>query len=884
MIKNMKSNNGITLITLSVMVAIMMILTFTLSINANKFIELRRYKNFENDIQKLSEEISIYYSKNKELPIANKYINTTVIEKFEENSNNNENFYLIDLDKLDNINLNYGKEFNELENKTLDNAEIGDFFVINEQSQIIYYPKGISFNNRIVYTTQSTSSTSIEGVKGESISFDEVKYIEVDEEIDLKAEVYPTFTENKTIIWEVDNSNIATIDESGKLTGVAEGTVKVTAKLEDDHNVKKEITIKVYTLVIKTPEDLLEFSQKVNGGDAFLSKTIILANDIDMSSICHPADASNGAEKVNWTPIGIDSTVSFKGTFDGNNKIIDNIYINSINNYQALFGNITTNAIVKNVTVKGDITGCRWVAGIVGIARNGKISNCKNYANVNGNNPDNCDQVGGIVGTCYADVENCINYGNIKTITTNNNTQAGGIAGFLQEGKTIKNCENYGEVEGLITVGGIVGLVGYESPGTVQNCINYGNVKGTSSVGGIAGGLGTAQSTGDTAVRTIKECWNKGNVNAQTAGGGIVGTVSKNTRIYILDSANSGNITGSGEYIGGILGKISTTPVESIIIKNCYNAGNIQFENSQQYNYVAGIMPYAQSIVQIKNSYNIGSIPNTSISGALVAKNEGTINNSYYLEGSNNNLCGTNTGTIDASSSSKTRAQLIDDAMIETLNSNETENVWIQDVNNINNSYPILKWQFIWDYSKENKSSYANRPEISTGMTPIKFELPTDEQMGTIIETTVNDSNWYDYGTTYRTKKWANIKTEDGSMWVWIPRYAYKINSSNQTIDIVFLIGTSDYYLDDENNLQKAVRATASNSSPNTKGTQYVVHPAFTDETSITFKNGGWDEEISGIWIAKFEAGYASGNNQAQVKESSVYYELQSSNPRMCMG
>ena len=27
----------------------------------------------------------------------------------------------------------------------------------------------------------------------------------------------------------------------------------------------------------------------------------------------------------------------------------------------------------------------------------------------------------------------------------------------------------------------------------------------------------------------------------------------------------------------------------------------------------------------------------------------------------------------------------------------------------------------------------------------------------------------------YENKKWANAKTEDGSMWVWIPRYAYKV-------------------------------------------------------------------------------------------------------------
>lgn len=34
----------------------------------------------------------------------------------------------------------------------------------------------------------------------------------------------------------------------------------------------------------------------------------------------------------------------------------------------------------------------------------------------------------------------------------------------------------------------------------------------------------------------------------------------------------------------------------------------------------------------------------------------------------------------------------------------------------------------------------------------------------------------------------------------------------------------------------------------------------------------GWDSEITGFWIAKFEAGYASGNNDALIIDSSVLY------------
>ena len=48
--------------------------------------------------------------------------------------------------------------------------------------------------------------------------------------------------------------------------------------------------------------------------------------------------------------------------------------------------------------------------------------------------------------------------------------------------------------------------------------------------------------------------------------------------------------------------------------------------------------------------------------------------------------------------------------------------------------------------------------------------------------------------------------------------------------------------------------------------TEYTVHPAFTDESSIGYKNGGWSKEITGIWVSKFEAGAAGENNTAATK------------------
>ena len=154
-----------------------------------------------------------------------------------------------------------------------------------------------------------------------------------------------------------------------------------------------------------------------------------------------------------------------------------------------------------------------------------------------------------------------------------------------------------------------------------------------------------------------------------------------------------------------------------------------------------------------------------------------------------------------------------------------------------------------------SKSKGVNIPQILGGMTPIKWTGNGDTGFE---ETQSYDVDWYSYTDTSsapNTSKWANAKTNDGSMWVWIPRYAYKItytNSSNRgqggTIDIIFLRGNTNTWIDSNGNVQEQL--------PN----GYIVHPVFQNESTINYKNGGWDKEIPGFWIAKFEAGFEDKN------------------------
>ena len=213
----------------------------------------------------------------------------------------------------------------------------------------------------------------------------------------------------------------------------------------------------------------------------------------------------------------------------------------------------------------------------------------------------------------------------------------------------------------------------------------------------------------------------------------------------------------------------------------------------------------------------------------------------------------TNTGLFAKAKEAKEKSQNAEENQEKTLNEYEDE---------LNKYISGTKQETDW-------TGKVNKPKLMTGMTAIKFNEPTGDEKaneGSVIKTTDTDTAWYDYDA----KKWANAQTQDGSMWVWIPRFAYRVNKSTQTFDVVFLEGTTDYYY--ENGEKKEAKRQKTENETVDTTTGYTVHPAFTNESSINYVNGGWDKELTGIWVAKFEAGYASGNNSATVKESSVKY------------
>ena len=247
--------------------------------------------------------------------------------------------------------------------------------------------------------------------------------------------------------------------------------------------------------ILKTADHLAWFRDYVNVGKT--SACAKIADDveaIDMSSVCHEADAEKQVAEFSWTPIG--NSKKYQGTFDGNGKTIRNLYINSTIRYKGFFG-YAADCRIKNITfdnakVKGNdncstgilagyagscvienikttescsVEGKEETGGIAGSA-NGNISNCENHAIVNGLN-----SVGGIVGICF-DSENsitsCANYGEI----TGTEDFVGGIIGYFGEG-SLQNSANNGNISGNARVGN---LIGYANICNINNVLGIGNI------------------------------------------------------------------------------------------------------------------------------------------------------------------------------------------------------------------------------------------------------------------------------------------------------------------------------------------------------------------------------------------------------------------------
>ena len=156
-------------------------------------------------------------------------------------------------------------------------------------------------------------------------------------------------------------------------------------------------------------------------------------------------------------------------------------------------------------------------------------------------------------------------------------------------------------------------------------------------------------------------------------------------------------------------------------------------------------------------------------------------------------------------------------------------------------------------------------PRVGSGMIPIVY----DGTNWVKANSSNKDFAWFNYGN----QQWANVATvtedvrqellnaPDGTvvpmdkintMFVWIPRFKYKLFNVDGTVSPVGNPNMLDDYM-----IDIRFETASTTKSTGTKNGQWLTHPAFTF--------GG--EELEGFWMAKFETGYkdATTTEEAEI-------------------
>ena len=302
---------------------------------------------------------------------------------------------------------------------------------------------------------------------------------------------------------------------------------------------------------ISSPEELAYLAQAINGADssAYKSKNYQVVNDLDLGSVA-------------FTPIGGTNSKNFSGSFDGNDKVISNLYVETSGGSAGLFGYVSGGTIQRVVLKNPMITaGGNDTGSLIGYANNGSVENCAvlGAAVV----CETSDNVGGLIG----------------------NTS----------GTTVLNSYVIGDVGGKSCVGG---LIGNEESASVMNCFARGTVSGTSFyVGGLVGNNANMDDYWDGTEGTYSSVYTDVVVSGSRSYGPVFGTfeAAANTlsNVYYnaeADCTGNGAATEDAAIVGKTLAELQSDAMVALL-----NEGGTAFARRQEESsYVNDGLPYLQ--------------------------------------------------------------------------------------------------------------------------------------------------------------------------------------------------------------------------------------------------------------------------------------------------
>lgn len=146
-------------------------------------------------------------------------------------------------------------------------------------------------------------------------------FISIGESLQLFSKISPS-TQNQDVIWTSSNTSIATINSNGKVLGINQGQVTITATSKTDSNIKGYITIFVDSFVIDDDIDINfpgggtgEDSGDIDPGSGLKIITITKLEEMTLNIVFKPAEVTN--KEISWK-----SENPYIATVDNANKLV----------------------------------------------------------------------------------------------------------------------------------------------------------------------------------------------------------------------------------------------------------------------------------------------------------------------------------------------------------------------------------------------------------------------------------------------------------------------------------------------------------------------------------------------------------------------------------
>lgn len=176
MINTKKSQEkGVSLVSLIIAVIVLIILTNIVVYNVSDSLKIENLKAMQNDVDSLRDKVSSYYIQNGKIPASLKYTNIQSLKEAGVISEavDTGDFLVIDLSALEDVTLNYGRDFEKVKEDAQNVNTYKDLYIMNETSHNIFYVNGIRVDENTYYTDYQAESVdkkavefrSIEGIK-----------------------------------------------------------------------------------------------------------------------------------------------------------------------------------------------------------------------------------------------------------------------------------------------------------------------------------------------------------------------------------------------------------------------------------------------------------------------------------------------------------------------------------------------------------------------------------------------------------------------------------------------------------------------------------------------------------------------------------------------